>query len=213
MAAAPGSAPRLVQHNHAVQHRLRRSSLGARPWRSRLRKRFHSVLQVPLPRIFCLNTRKGLASNAQFRLLRLKVRSVRTDSSFGAHLFTSHHCVADVVPADGRGGEHRNSADRGEVAAAEQDHGTLRGFTGRPQVQDDRRAGLPSAAVRRLVRIRQRRVDSPPAASGARFSSTWTTCLLGLALSARSGASRPEKGACLGTIHAAGCRPRPPFVP
>jgi len=64
------------------------------------------VLHVPLPRIFCLNTRKGFPSNAQFLLLTLKLPSVRAERYFVAHMFTSCHCVADVVPADRREGEH-----------------------------------------------------------------------------------------------------------
>jgi hypothetical protein len=64
------------------------------------------MLYRQLPRIFCLNTRKGFASNPQFLLLTLKLPSVRTNRSFVAHMFTSCHCVADVVPPERREGEH-----------------------------------------------------------------------------------------------------------
>jgi hypothetical protein len=56
---------------------------------------------VPLPGIFCLNARKRFPSNAQFLLLTLKLSSIRTNRSFVAHMFTSCHCVAEAVPAEG----------------------------------------------------------------------------------------------------------------
>jgi hypothetical protein len=76
---------------------------------------------VPLPRIFCLNTRKGFSSNPEFFLLTLDLPWVRTNYSFVAHMFTSRHHVADIVPADKRKGEHclvvcRFSAQRGKTA-------------------------------------------------------------------------------------------------
>src|SRR5215213_2675556 len=56
-----------------------------------------------LLRKFCLNTRKGLASNTQFLLLTLDSPPVHTGRYFVAHMFTSYCHVADVVPADRRG--------------------------------------------------------------------------------------------------------------
>jgi hypothetical protein len=91
------------------QHRLQPSLLGARLLRFRLRRRFYRVLHVPLPRIFCLNTRKGFPCNAQLLLLTLNLLSIRTDGLFVAHMFTSHRNVADVVPADRREGERRQA--------------------------------------------------------------------------------------------------------
>src|SRR5215212_2819613 len=64
------------------------------------------MLHRPLPGIFCLNTRKRFTSNPQFLLLTLKLQSVCTARHFVAHMFTSCHCVADVVPPDRREGEH-----------------------------------------------------------------------------------------------------------
>ena len=63
------------------------------------------MLHRPLPRIFCLNTSKGFASNPQFLLLTLKLQFVCTERYFVAHMFTSCHCVADVVPPEKRESE------------------------------------------------------------------------------------------------------------
>jgi hypothetical protein len=55
---------------------------------------------VQLACIFSLYASKGLASNAQFLLLTLKLLSAHTDGSFIAHVFTSCRWVADVVPPE-----------------------------------------------------------------------------------------------------------------
>jgi hypothetical protein len=124
---------------HHAWWQQRRSRLGARRFRSRLRGGFHRVRNATLPRIFCLNTRKGLASNPKFLLLTLRLQSISVDRDFVAHMFTSCHCVADSVPADSRESEHcKVSSDGLRIYADALDNRPASKYDSRKQLFEDR---------------------------------------------------------------------------